>query len=117
MAPPSYPVCSPGAAITHLFSVFSSLPLPAFLFSVTRPQAAPLSRVLSQMRLFSPAPYFRRTVALTGPAPLRECLTKQWLNEQWPNVGCTQECLLEPAAAGAPRLRPGASPPQKNFAG
>ncbi|VFV42198.1 Hypothetical predicted protein [Lynx pardinus] len=27
-----------------------------------------------------------------------------------------QEHLLDPAAAGAPRLRPGASPPQKKFA-
>ena len=37
----------------------------------------PLSRVLSQMRLFSPAPYFRRTAALTGSAPLWEGLTEQ----------------------------------------
>ena len=48
---------------------------------------------------------------MTGSASLREGLTEQWPNEQWPNVGCTQECFLDPAAAGAPRLRPGASPP------
>ena len=88
--------------------LFSSCPLPAFPLSVTRPQAVPLSLVLSQMRLFSPAPYFRRTAALTRSTPLREGLTEQWPNEQWSNVGCTQECPLDPAVAGAPRLRPGA---------
>ena len=50
-------------------------------------------------------------MALTHPAPLREGLT-----EQWPNAVCTQERLLVFAAAGAPRLWPGASPPQKKFA-
>ena len=50
---------------------------------------------------------------MTRSAPLREGLTEQWLNEQWPNVGCTQECLLDPATAGALRLQPGASLPQK----
>ena len=48
---------------------------------------------------------------MTHSAPLREGLT-----EQWSNVDCTQERLLDPAAAGAPRLWPGASPPQKKFA-
>ena len=57
--------------------------------------------------LFSPAPYFQRTEALTHSAPLREGLTQQWLN-----AGCTQERLLDPAAAGALRLWPGASLPQ-----
>ena len=116
MAPPSHPVCSPRSPIQHQSSVLSSRPLPAFPFSVTRPQAVPLSRVLSQTRLFSPAPYFRRTEALTRSAPLREGLTEQWPHEQWPNIGCTQECPLDPAAAGAPRLRPGAVPSQKMFA-
>ncbi|VFV36327.1 Hypothetical predicted protein [Lynx pardinus] len=68
------------------------------------------------MWLFSPAPYFRRTAALPHSAPLREGLTEQWLNEHWSNVGCTQEHPLDPAAAGAPRLWPGASPSQKMFA-
>ena len=116
MEPPSHPVCSSGSAIVHVSSIFSSHPLPTFPLSVTRPQAVPLSLVLSQMRLFSPAPYFRKTAALTCSAPLREGLTEQWPNEQWLNVGCTQEHLLDPAAAGAPRLRPGAGPPQKKFA-
>ena len=115
MASALYPVCSPRSAIAHPSFVFSSCPLPAFSLSETRPQAVPLSRVLSRMRLFSPTPHFRQTVALTRSAPLREGLTEQWPNEQWPNVGCTQERLLDPAAAGAPRLRPGASPPRKKF--
>ncbi|XP_044910944.1 uncharacterized protein LOC123384648 isoform X2 [Felis catus] len=107
----SYPVCSPGSAMAHPSSVFSSPPLPAFPHSVTRPQAVPRSRVLPQTRLFSPAPYSRRTAALTRSAPPREGLTGQR-----PNVGCSQERPLDPAAAGAPRLRPEASPPQKTLA-
>ena len=94
MAPPSYPVCSPGSAVAH--SVFSSRPLPASPLSVTRPQAAPLSQALSQMRLFSPAPYLRRSVALTRSGLLQEGLTEQWSNEQWPNIGCTQVRPLDP---------------------
>uniref|UniRef100_A0ABI7ZSU9 RBR-type E3 ubiquitin transferase n=1 Tax=Felis catus TaxID=9685 RepID=A0ABI7ZSU9_FELCA len=116
MASPSYPVCSPRSAIAHPSSVFSSRPLPAFSLSATRPQAVPLSRVLSQMRLFSPAPYSRRTAALTRSAPLRERLTEHWSNEQRPNVRCTQELPLDPAASVAPRLWPEASLPQKKFA-
>ena len=67
------------------------------------------------MRLFSPAPYFRRTAALTCSAPLQEGLTEQWPNEQWPSVGCTQEHPLDPAVAGAQRLWPGASPALKKI--
>ena len=67
------------------------------------------------MRLFSPTPFFRRTAALTGSGPLQEGLTEQWLNEQWPDVGCTQKCPLDLAVAGALRLRPGASPPPKKM--
>ena len=44
--------------LPSLFSLFSPRPQPAFSLSVTRPRAVPLSRVLSQTRLFSPAPYF-----------------------------------------------------------
>ena len=47
---------------------------------------------------------------MTFSAPLQGGLT-----EQWPNVGCTQERLLNPAAASALRLQPGASQPQKKF--
>ena len=116
MTPPSYPLYSPRSAVAHRSSVFSSRPFPAFPLSVTRPQAVPLSQGLSQMRLFSLAPYFRRTAALIWSAPLREGLTKVCPNEQWPNVGCTQEHPLDPAVAGALRLWPGASPPQKKIA-
>ena len=52
---------------------------------------------------------------MTHSSPLQEGLTEQWPNVQWPNVGCPQEHLLDPAAASALRLRPGASPPQKKF--
>ena len=96
MAPPSYAVYSPGTAMVYQSYIFSFYPLPAFSLSVTKPQAVPLSHLLSQMRLFSPAPYFRRTAALTRSTPLREGLTEQWPNEQWPNIGCTQERLMDP---------------------
>ena len=85
-------------------------------FSTLRDQAPGSTSLLSfasDAAVF-PGPYFRRTAALTRSAPLREGLTEQWPNEQWLNVGCTQERLLDPASAGAPRLRPGASPPQKS---
>ena len=106
MAPPSYPVCSPGSAITHPSSVFSSHPLPTFSLSMTRPQAVPLSQVLSQMRPFFPSPLLPKDSDLTHSAPLWECLTEQWSNEQWPSIGCTQEHPLDPGAASAPRLQP-----------
>ena len=47
--------------------------------------------------------------------PLWEGLTEQWLHKQWLNVGCTQECPLDPAVAGAPNLQPGASSSQQMF--
>ena len=100
MASPSYQFCSPRSAIAHPSSVFSFHLRPASSLSVTKPQAVPLSQVLSQMRLFSLSPYFQRTVALTRSTPLWEGLTEQWPNEQWLNIGCTQEHLLDPAAAG-----------------
>ena len=54
---------------------------------------------------------------MTHSTPLWEGLTEQWLNEQWPNIGCTQEHPLDCAVAGAPRLQPGAShPPPKKIA-
>ena len=116
MAPLSHPVCSPGSAVAHWSSVFSSRPLPAF--STLRdqsPGSTSLPSFVSDAAVF-PGPYFRRTAALTRSTPLREGLSEQWLNEQWPNVGCTQACLLHPAVAGALRLQPGASPPPKKIA-
>ena len=70
------------------------------------------------MRLFFPASYFRGTPALTHSAPLREGLTEQWLTENGltENISCTQVRLLDSVVAGAPRLWPGASWPQKMFA-
>ena len=67
------------------------------------------------MWLFSLVPYFQRTAALTRSGRLREGLTEQWPNEQWTNVSCTQERLLDPAVASAPRPRPGASRPRKSL--
>ncbi|XP_044900560.1 uncharacterized protein LOC123381926 [Felis catus] len=104
------------AAVAHRSSVFSSPPLPAFPLSVTRPPAVPLSLVLSQTWLFSPAPCFRRTAAFTRSAPLPEGLTDLWPNEQWSSVGCTQERPLDSVVTSAPRLQPGASPPPKKIA-
>ena len=77
---------------------------------MTRPQAVPVSQVLSRMWLFSPAPYFRRTAALTSSVPLQEGLT-----QELPNIGSTQIRPLDSIVAGALRLWPGASPHQKNF--
>ena len=115
MASPSSPVSSMGTLFSRISNrvsvLFSFCPLPTFSLSVTKPQAIPLSRVLCQMWLFSLSPYFRRTAALTCSPPLWEGLTEQWLN-----VDCTQERLLDPDAAGALRLRPGASLPQEKFA-
>ena len=53
---------------------------------------------------------------MTHFTPLQEGLTEQWPNEQWLNVSCTQECLLDPDVVSAPRLRPGASLPPKKIA-
>ena len=53
---------------------------------------------------------------MTSSAPLREGFNERWPNEQWPNVGCTEEHMLDPAVAGALRLQPGASPPPKKIA-
>ena len=52
---------------------------------------------------------------MTCSTPLWEGLTEQWPNEQWLNIGCTQERPLDPAVAGALRLWPGASPPPKKI--
>ena len=88
---------------------------PCFFTLHDQAPGSTFSQVLSQMWLFSLAPYFRRTAALTRSAPVLEGLTEQRPNEPWPNFGCTQEHLLDPAAAGAPKLRPDASLPQKKF--
>ena len=82
---------------------------------MTKPRAVPLSQVLSPVRLFLSCPLLPKDCGFDRSALLQEGLTEQWLNEQWPNVGCTQERLLDPAVAGALRLQQGASlPPQKS---
>ena len=120
MAPPRYPVSSFGTLFSQISNhapvlclQLSSTPR-FFTLRDQAPSSTSLLSFVSDVAVF-PGPYFQRTAALTWFAPLREDLTKQWPNGQWPNVSCTQECLLDPAAAGAPRLRPGASPPQKMF--
>ena len=70
------------------------------------PQAVPLSEFCLRPWLFSPAPYFQRTAALTRSAPLWEDLT-----EQWPNAGSTQESsvtllLPKPRDCGRVPARP-----------
>ena len=101
---PSWELCSPDTAIAHPSFLCSFRPLPAFTQSMTKPQAVPLSRVLSQMQVFS-------------PAPLKDCSFDPFFpSVGGSHLGCTQERLLDPAAASALRLQPGASPPQKKFA-
>ena len=91
MAPSSYPVCSPGSAVTHLSCIFSSRPLPASSLSVTRPQAAPLFRVLSQMRLFSP-----------GPLLLKDCGFDPFSPSVGGSHGAMAKCRLHPGMPAGP---------------
>ena len=70
-----YPVSSMGTLFSPISNRAPALYLqvsstPRFFTLRDQAQAVPLSQVLSQMRLFSLAPYFRRTVALTRSAPL-----------------------------------------------
>ena len=119
MASPSYPVSSIGT----LFSLISDH-APALClqlsstprFYAVRDQAPGSNSLPSFVSdaAVSPDPLLPKDCALTPSAPLWAGLTEQWPNEQWPNVGCTQEGPLDPAAARAPRLRPGASLPQKS---
>ena len=59
--------------------------------------------------LFSPAPYFQRTEALTHSAPLREGLTQQWLN-----IGCTQERFAGPCCCRCPETVARCQPAPEN---
>ena len=115
MTSPSYSVCS----IQTLSSPISSwapvlhlwLPsTPRFHTVCDQAQVAPPSRVLSQMRLPSPADPLLTDCGFDLLGPSADSLTKQW-----PGAGHTQECLQDRAAANAQRLWPGASPPQKKF--
>ena len=121
MGSPRYPVSS----IRTLFSPISNH---ALILRFQLPSTRRFHAVHDQAPGSTSLPSFvSDAAAIPGPPLLRdsdfdplrpsvEGLTEQWPNEQWPNVGCTQERLLDPAAVGAPRLRPGASPSQKKFA-
>ena len=116
----SYPVSSVGTLFspisnrTPVLCLQLSSTLQFFTVRDQAPGSISLPSFASDAAVF-PAPYFRRSAALTRSAPLREGLTEQWPNEQWMNVGCSQEHLLDPTAS-APRLQPGASLSQKMFA-
>ena len=100
--------CAPVLCLQLLFTPHS------FTLRDQAPGSTSLPSFVSNVAVFL-APYFQRSAALTRSAPLWEGLTEQWLNEQWPNADCTQEYPLNPAAALAPRLWPGASLSQKKF--
>ena len=119
MASPSYP----GSSIRTLFSLINNrTPVLCFQLSSTpcfftvHDQArgsTSLPSFVSDAAVF-PGPLLLKDCGFDPSAPLQEGLTEQWSNEQGPNVGYTQERLLDPAAAGAPRLWPSARPPQKS---
>ena len=95
---------------THLYLQFSST---SCFFTVCdqAPGSTSLPSFVSDAAVF-PSPLLLKDCSFDLFLPLRE-----GLNEQWPNASCTQERLQDPAAAaGAPRLRPGASLPQKKLA-
>ena len=78
------------------------------------PGSTSLPSFVSDVAVF-PLPLLLKDCGFAHYAPLWEGLTKQWLNEQWPNIGCTQEHPLDPPAAGALRLWPGASCPRNSL--
>ena len=99
MAPPSPPVCSPGSAVDRS-SVFSSRPLPAFPLSDQALGSTSLPSFVSDAAVY-PGPLLPKDCSFDPFHPSVGGSYEQWPNEQWPNVGCTQERLLDPAAAGA----------------
>ena len=115
MVSPSYPVSSIGTLFSPISNCTPIL-CPAFVhfrfFSVR-------DQVPGNISLLS---FVSDAAVFPGPLLLKDCGFDPFcpsvvgLTKQWPNVGCTQERLLDPAAAGALRLRPGASLPQKKFA-
>ena len=93
----------------HLSFIFGFHLLPTSTLSVTKPQAAPPSQVVSDAAVF-PGPPLQRDCGFDPFRPSAEGLT-----EQRPGAGRTQEHLRDCAAADAQRLQPGASPAQKKF--
>ena len=116
MASPSYPVSSIGT----LFSPISNRASVLCLQLLSTPR---FFTVRDQVPGSTSLPSFVSDVAVfSGPLLLKECgfdpsrPSAEGLTEQWLNAGRTQESSQGPAAAGVPRLWPGASPPQKKFA-
>ena len=111
MVPPSYPVSSIGTlfswmAVAHLSSVFSFCPLPTFSLSVTRPQAVPLSRVLSQMHLF-PWPLTSEGLRLWPVLPLcRRVSPSNGRMSATPRNACWTLLLPVPRDCGQVPARP-----------
>ena len=114
---------SPQSVAWELFSPISSSRAPVLCLQLLStphfftvhdqaPGSTSLPSFVSEAAVF-PGPLLPQDSGFDPLSPLREGLTQQWPNEQRPNVGCTQECLLDPSAAGAPRLWPGAARPRK----
>ena len=112
MAPPSYPLCSPGSAIAHRSSVISSRPLPAFHLCDQASGSTSLQSFVSDAAVF-PSPLLLKDCGFDPFRPSAKGSHRAMV--EW----AMAECRLHPgmpAAAGTPRLWPGASPPQKKFA-
>ena len=105
-------VPSPRSAIAYR-PLSSALVTPRF-FTLCNQAPGSTSRpsFVSEAAVF-PGPLLPKDCGFDPFPPLWEGLTEQWPNEQWPNAGCTQERPLDPAVAGVPRLRPGATHPRK----
>ena len=106
---------------TQLPSLFSQISNPALVFCLQLLSTPRFSTLRDQAPGSTSLPSFVSDAAVFLCSLLpKDCgfegLTEPRLNEQWPNAGCTQERLLDPAVAGAPRLQPGASLPPKKIA-
>ena len=119
MASPSYPVSSIGTLLPdqQLCTRPLSSPLvhcPPFHCRDQAPGSTSLLSFVSDAAIF-PGPLLLKDCGFDPFSPSAGG-SHQAMDKQWPNAGCNQERLLDPDAAGAPRLRPGASPPPKKFA-
>ena len=116
MASPSYPdsrIGTPFSPISnHTLILCLQLSSTPHFFTVGDQASGGISlpSFVSDAAVF-PSPLLLKDCGFDLFHPLQEGLTDRWLN-----ASCTQERLLDRAAAGALRLRPGANPPQKKFA-
>ena len=115
MVSPSYPASTIRALLavsnhTHVLCL-QLVPTPGFY--TVRDQAAGSTSFLS---FVSDAAVFPDPLLLRDCGFDLFCPSEEGLTEHWPGAGCTQERLRDRAAAGAQRLRPVASLPQKKFA-